>query len=224
MDPRSLHKYLYANSDPVNGRDPSGFMTLAEAGATLNTLSNLYTAASITFNVLTGNYGVAGMAAKEVVEEVVLSKLSYLRPVAKLSEAATKLFGRIWARTVKLKLGYARDSTVLRHNMEEILGKAPGSHQAHHIVGGAYDEGKRTTKMLQDQGVDVNSMMNGVFLPGCGNTGAIGAIHCGKRARAYEIEVLDRLSPFAGDRTALVNELNRIREDLLAGSMRLNVH
>ncbi len=225
-DPVSLHKYLYANGNPVMGIDPSGNMTLGEAMTSLNTLSNLYTAASLSFNLLTGNYGVAGVAAKEIVEEVVLSKLSYLKPVAKLSEAATKLFGRIWSRTVRLKLGYGRDSGVLRHNMEEILGKAPGNHQAHHIVGGAYAEGKMTTKMLNDQGIDTNSLMNGVFLPDCKSIGAaaIGAIHCGKHAQAYEIEVLNRLTPYAGNRIELVNELNRIREDLLSGAMRLNKH
>ncbi|MEW8100448.1 MAG: RHS repeat-associated core domain-containing protein [Candidatus Thiodiazotropha endolucinida] len=28
-DPTTLHKYLYANADPVNGTDPSGYMTLS---------------------------------------------------------------------------------------------------------------------------------------------------------------------------------------------------
>jgi RHS repeat-associated protein len=35
-DPRSLHKYLYANADPTNGRDPSGYVTLVEKSLTIN--------------------------------------------------------------------------------------------------------------------------------------------------------------------------------------------
>lgn len=182
-----------------------------------------YTAGSITFNILTGNYGAAGIAAKEIAEEVVLSKLSYLRPVAKMSDQGIALFGRIWSKTVKLKLGYARDSTVLRHNMEQILGSAPAGHQAHHIVGGAYDEGKQAARILQAQGIDINSLMNGVFLPGCGKSG-MGSIHCGKHTRAYEIYVLSELQKSANDKTALINALNNIREDLLYGSLRLNKH
>ncbi|MFA6984719.1 MAG: Ig-like domain-containing protein [Arenimonas sp.] len=34
-DPTSLHKYLYASSDPVNSWDPSGYMTIGEIGTAL---------------------------------------------------------------------------------------------------------------------------------------------------------------------------------------------
>jgi hypothetical protein len=33
MHPITLHKYLYANGNPVNGIDPSGLFTLAEVSA-----------------------------------------------------------------------------------------------------------------------------------------------------------------------------------------------
>lgn len=222
--PITLNKYLYAHSDPANGIDPSGHMTLGEVGASLNMASNLYTAASLSYNILAGNYGVAGVQAKEIAEEVVLSKLSYLKPVAKLSYEAYAMFGRLWSRTLTLKHGYGRSSTVLRHNMEQILGSAPAGHQAHHIVGGAYPEGKQATAILEAKGIDVNSVMNGVFLPGCGTTGAVGSIHCGKHNQAYERLVLRELKDIADDKIALVNKLNEIREMLLSGSLRLNKH
>jgi RHS repeat-associated protein len=39
-DPITLHKYLYANVNPISVRDPSGRFGLAEIGATLNVLSS----------------------------------------------------------------------------------------------------------------------------------------------------------------------------------------
>ncbi|MEQ8848612.1 RHS repeat-associated core domain-containing protein [Botrimarina sp.] len=38
-DPQSLHKYLYANGDPINGRDPSGLTNLTELSITTRTQS-----------------------------------------------------------------------------------------------------------------------------------------------------------------------------------------
>lgn len=46
MDPPSLHKYLYAHADPINGMDPSGHMTLKEVGTAISiaaTLATIYT-------------------------------------------------------------------------------------------------------------------------------------------------------------------------------------
>jgi RHS repeat-associated protein len=40
-DPQSLHKYLYANADPVNGSDPSGNVTLVETEAASTIRANL---------------------------------------------------------------------------------------------------------------------------------------------------------------------------------------
>jgi RHS repeat-associated protein len=39
FDPPSLHKYLYTGNDPVNKTDPSGLMTLAETGTTINLIT-----------------------------------------------------------------------------------------------------------------------------------------------------------------------------------------
>jgi RHS repeat-associated protein len=40
-DPQSLHKYLYANANPVLYSDPSGNMSLTEMGTALNTMARL---------------------------------------------------------------------------------------------------------------------------------------------------------------------------------------
>jgi hypothetical protein len=52
----------------------------------------------------------------------------------------------------------------------------------------------------------------------------LGAIHCGKHNRQYEIDVRDLLEPVRHDREAMVNALNQIREQLLAGAWKLNKH
>ena len=43
-DPKSLHRYLYANADPINRHDPSGMLSLVEVSVTLtiNSILSLY--------------------------------------------------------------------------------------------------------------------------------------------------------------------------------------
>jgi hypothetical protein len=40
-DPITLHKYIYANANPVNGVDPSGFATITDSLSIINTISQL---------------------------------------------------------------------------------------------------------------------------------------------------------------------------------------
>jgi RHS repeat-associated protein len=68
-DPLSLHKYLYCNSSPVDSSDPSGNLTIAEAGAVFASLGILagitahfngaYLKQSILVGVTAGATGVA---------------------------------------------------------------------------------------------------------------------------------------------------------------------
>lgn len=77
--------------------------------------------------------------------------------------------------------------------------------------------------LFRMHGLDVTSVMNGVFLPGCNGRG-MGTIHCGKHTRAYERYVRDTLRAADGDKPAVINALNGIRESLLYGELCLNMH
>jgi RHS repeat-associated protein len=57
QDPRSLHKYLYAHSDPVNGRDPSGYLTLASQMTGISVNSILAATAVSLSSVVLFKYG-----------------------------------------------------------------------------------------------------------------------------------------------------------------------
>ena len=56
FDPASLHKYLYANADPVNGMDPSGHLTLVETLTVVNTIATVASIAYGAYQISQGNY------------------------------------------------------------------------------------------------------------------------------------------------------------------------
>ncbi len=72
-DPITLHKYLYANVDPVNNIDPSGNFSIGSVMSALNTVSNLVTRAQSAislFNIATGE---EELTAKQVGFEILAS-------------------------------------------------------------------------------------------------------------------------------------------------------
>src|SRR5688500_17017705 len=124
---------------------------------------------------------------------------------------------------------FARSGAVLTRNMDAVMSRAgltkPPGWQAHHIVGEAYPAGKAAMALLRKFKIDVNSPHNGVFLPGCGATGAMAvsglAVHCGKHVRQYEEYVLRELRTATSDIDA-INILGRIRTELTHGDLFLN--
>ncbi len=61
-DPITLHKYLYANVDPVNGTDPSGHMTMMQMSAGMGAMGILMTVSSLNsgidfYSALNSNFG-----------------------------------------------------------------------------------------------------------------------------------------------------------------------
>ena len=221
VEPPSLHKYLYANGDPVNRVDPDGYIavSVSEVITVTNVASNLYTAATISINIFTGNYVVAG---GQIAEEIVYAKLGALgRPVAKLGKRGIAVFYRAFGRNISLKLGRAASSAVLHQNLRAVGVSRPPLTAAHHIVAGKAN--KKARAILERFDIDINSPVNGVYLPRNELSPAIGALHGGGHLKAYHKEVLDRLEAAAasGDKIQVLNELGQIKMDLLTGVLRI---
>ncbi len=224
FEPKSLHKYLYTHADPINNIDPTGNFSIGQivTAQNVNAISNSYAVASIAVQFATGNFAGGAIA---IAEEIVYGKLAAFRPVAKQSEKLIKLFGNIWGRGVKLKLGLKANSTTLRHNMQEVLGNAPANHQAHHLVAGTSANAEKARKILQKHDIDINSPSNGVFLPDCSfkGGGGVSTIHCGRHRKAYDDLVVEILSSAdAGGKASVISALTNIRLQLLSGELALN--
>ncbi|MDP8162410.1 hemagglutinin repeat-containing protein [Pasteurella skyensis] len=116
-----------------------------------------------------------------------------------------------------VRRGAKIDGANLTKNLEKAGVPKPKGTQAHHIVGGTTGIGKATRKRLEKLGIDVNSSANGVFLPGCGSSKAIGMVHCGKHTQAYEEAIAAKLE-FATTKEEAIEILSDIRKQLLDGT------
>jgi len=229
-DPESLHKYLYANADPISGSDPSGNSTLIDLNMGLSIIGIGSTSINAGFRIAEGDYrGAAEDTARDAVFWALGAGVGKL--IAPMSKGLIALFARTFM--VPLENIAIRSSAVLTRNMEAVMAKTgmskPAGWQAHHIVGEAYQEGKQAMEILKKAGINVNSPLNGVFLPGCGFTGKTNiaglAVHCGKHLQQYEQYVLEELNSVGGlnaSTSDVVNVLSRIRTELTEGELFLN--
>ncbi len=55
-DPASLHKYLYANNDPINNFDPTGNFTMMQVAIAIDIIGTLASLAMGIYNLFQGNY------------------------------------------------------------------------------------------------------------------------------------------------------------------------
>jgi RHS repeat-associated protein len=231
MDPGSLHKYLYTHADPVNYFDPSGHESLISISTAVNIIAVGSMAIHAGFRIAEGDYqGAAYEVARDGVFWALGAGVGKL--IAPFGKAVISLFSRQFM--VPLEVGLARSGTVLTRNMEAVMARAgfpkPAGWQAHHIVGEAYPAGQEAMRILRNLKIDVNSPLNGVFLPGCGAKGSTGiaglAVHCGKHVEEYEKYVLEQLESVGGlsaSESAVVNVLSRIRHELMHEELFLNV-
>jgi hypothetical protein len=74
-DPTTLHKYLYANVDPVNTTDPSGHFGVASLGSTLNILGNVMLRVSLPSVFGAGAKAVAITCLAQMVSSMIVADL-----------------------------------------------------------------------------------------------------------------------------------------------------
>lgn len=169
-------------------------------------------------------YEIAGKAIKELdnVSYTILSKsglsdtqiVKYLTRSLDSSEIAKQLYRNADIKGFEDVLGEAPSSVTLTKNLESLGIAKPSGTQSHHIVGSTTDLGKMTRERLESLGIGVNSPANGVYLPGCGSSKAIGMVHCGKHTKAYEEAVYEKIEALS-DKEAVLDVLSDIRDSLL---------
>jgi len=168
MDPQSLHKYSYANADPINLLDPSGYMSLAEQGAVsqgvgiLATLSNVslrvYVAASSAWPAAVGGAAYLTTRGQGFVQQIAGSgwrgiqalQTAFIRVQPAVTEAEARLAAN-WRSFDQLKT--AMNSS--------IFGRAqnPAAIQWHHVVE------QNAANMRTFASNAINSLANVVPLP-----------------------------------------------------------
>jgi hypothetical protein len=110
-----------------------------------------------------------------------------------------------------------QNSKKLSVNMEANGTKRPPQTIAHHIVGSG-QRAKPARDILVKHKIDIDSHLNGVFLPDGKNSAAPGYVHTGRHTNEY----IDRVNTDivradgAGGKPAVVKQLEMIREQLLS--------
>lgn len=109
-------------------------------------------------------------------------------------------------------------STLLGKNMVRQSGiPKPPNTAAHHIVPENDKEADDARKILKKHVIDINGYENGVFLPTANNGGVDpGITHSGRHPKDYAIEINKRIdnADIIGGKQAVLNELNKIRQEL----------
>ncbi|OPX41863.1 hypothetical protein CLHUN_42620 [Ruminiclostridium hungatei] len=119
-------------------------------------------------------------------------------------------------------------SEILRAELKDAgVTTPPYANQAHHIVPEGMDipELNEARAIMESYGVDLNSASNGVFLPNAQNLPHAGsaAVHSGSHTAEYARYVANAIKRANPTSAADITEvLNRLRKELLNGTLKLN--
>ncbi len=118
-----------------------------------------------------------------------------------------------------LKLGRPASSKVLAHNMKEAGVTRPSSdYAAHHIIAGGAAKADEARRVLEKWGIDINDPANGVYLPTKKEIVPDSAYHPGLHTNEYYKEVNTRILKASGSKKEVLEELAKIRGELVAGT------
>ena len=228
-----LNLYAYCRNNPVSYVDPSGNICEKRANEIMERLGDQN-------KKVTNN-------EKRKLASYIRNKLDHGEKLNKEEKAAVKQLklnikhvasAEEYARKVKeradIKGSYSENATpydILRGELHRagISSITPYANAAHHIVPWNDSRTAVARAILDSYKIDYNSAVNGVFLPRIRN-GHEGdaALHSGTHLDEYTNEINKRLvaaneeaEKNGHDQKIIVNELNRIRFDLLNGILKL---
>lgn len=146
-----------------------------------------------------------------------------VNPITKIKINVTMEYPTEDIRNWKDYLIFTQDSTTLGKNLITAGEKKPLGSAAHHIVPAGAPGSAKARKILQKYGININSAINGVFLPGrlfidFDVKNAI--IHNGPHPSEYIRAVNDRIlqADANGGEQAVINELKDMKKSLLSGN------
>ena len=121
----------------------------------------------------------------------------------------------------------ASASVILREELYAAgICNPPYPNAAHHIIPWNDSRAATAQNIMRSVGIDFNSAANGVFLPmGVNAYTGDAAQHIGRHSSAYIENITTRLQEVVnsgGGKSQVVSELNKIREELLNGTLKLN--
>jgi RHS repeat-associated protein len=234
VEPLSLHKYIYTQANPTNNVDPSGFIAINIAEIT-SALKGFTVLQGINFGVNLGFYAadiatgnVAGLATS-VVADVGALLLGPGTATGNNVRKGAVVLGKFFSRNKSFKLGVAASGTVLKHNLLEFGFQSIPGGAAHHIIPGTetYHAAQRARDIILSHGIDINSPINGLFLPGRNSPASIvrnGSRHTGRHLHDYYDEVLKRLNfhNASTSKEGAYRALLELRDDLRLGTLKVN--